>query len=99
MGSQHHSGPGRRRQRGAGRQESQRIGIDHRRRRAGEAVTEALQGLRRRAEARLREAQKLGFDRALAPAQAKGKVKKGDVAITSAGLLTEVVERISQNRY
>jgi DNA repair protein RadA/Sms len=52
-----------------------------------------------RAEARLREAQKLGFDRALAPAQAKGKVKKGDVAITSAGLLTEVVERISQNRY
>jgi len=52
-----------------------------------------------RAEARLREAQKLGFDRALAPAQAKGKVKKGDVAITSAGLLTEVVERISKNRY
>ena len=54
-----------------------------------------------RAEARLREAQKLGFDRALAPAQAKGKVKvkKGDVAITAAGLLTEVVERISQNRY
>lgn len=52
-----------------------------------------------RAEARLREAQKLGFDRALAPAQAKGKVKKGDVTITSASLLTEVVERISQNRY
>jgi len=52
-----------------------------------------------RAEARLREAQKLGFDRALAPAQAKDKVKKGDVAVTTAGLLTEVVERISQNRY
>ncbi len=52
-----------------------------------------------RAEARLREAQKLGFDRALAPAQAKGKVKKGDVVVTAAGLLTEVVERISQNRY
>jgi len=47
----------------------------------------------------LREAQKLGFDRALAPAQAKDKVKKGDVAVTTAGLLTEVVERISQNRY
>jgi len=52
-----------------------------------------------RAEARLREAQKLGFDRALAPAQAKDKVKKGEVAVTTAGLLTEVVERISQNRY
>ncbi|MNH49577.1 hypothetical protein D3C73_11560 [compost metagenome] len=52
-----------------------------------------------RAEARLREAQKLGFDRALAPAQAKDKVKKGDVTVTTAGLLTEVVERISQNRY
>ena len=52
-----------------------------------------------RAEARLREAKKLGFDRALAPAQAKDKVKKGDVAVTTAGLLTEVVERISQNRY
>jgi DNA repair protein RadA/Sms len=52
-----------------------------------------------RAEARLREAKKLGFDRALAPAQAKDKVKKGDVAVTAAGLLTEVVERISQNRY
>lgn len=52
-----------------------------------------------RAEARLREAKKLGFDRALAPSQAKDKVKKGDVAVTAAGLLTEVVERISQNRY
>jgi len=52
-----------------------------------------------RAEARLREAKKLGFDRALAPAQAKDKVKKGDVSVTTAGLLTEVVERISQNRY
>ncbi|HEY1072133.1 DNA repair protein RadA [Brevundimonas sp.] len=52
-----------------------------------------------RAEARLREAKKLGFDRALAPPQAKDKVKKGDVAVTAAGLLSEVVERISQNRY
>ncbi|WP_297933035.1 DNA repair protein RadA, partial [uncultured Brevundimonas sp.] len=52
-----------------------------------------------RAEARLREAKKLGFDRALAPAQAKDKVKNGDVALTTASLLTEVVERISQNRY
>ena len=52
-----------------------------------------------RAEARLREAKKLGFDRALAPSQARDKVKKGDVAVTAAALLTEVVERISQNRY
>ncbi|MNJ30984.1 hypothetical protein D3C77_256020 [compost metagenome] len=52
-----------------------------------------------RAEARLREAQKLGFERALAPPQANGKVKKGDVALTVVTRLAEAVERISQNRY
>ena len=52
-----------------------------------------------RAEARLREAQKLGFERALAPPQANGKVKKGAVALTTANLLNEVVQRIDQNRY
>lgn len=52
-----------------------------------------------RAEARLREAQKLGFERALAPPQANGKVKKGDVALTVVTRLTDAVERISQNRY
>ena len=49
-----------------------------------------------RAEARLREAQKLGFDHVLAPpltAKTKG------VKVTSATRLTDVVERISQNRY
>lgn len=49
-----------------------------------------------RAEARLREAQKLGFDQVLAPpltAKTKG------VKVTSAARLTDVVERISQNRY
>ena len=49
-----------------------------------------------RAEARLREAQKLGFDQVLGPAlQAKTK----GVKVTSAARLTDVVERISQNRY
>ena len=52
-----------------------------------------------RTEARLREAKKLGFERALAPEQATGKIKKGDVALTTANLLNEVVQRIDQNRY
>ncbi|AYG93774.1 DNA repair protein RadA [Brevundimonas naejangsanensis] len=52
-----------------------------------------------RAEARIREAQKLGFERALAPPHANGKVKKGDVALTVVNRLAEAVERISQNRY
>ena len=49
-----------------------------------------------RAEARLREAQKLGFDQVLGPtltAKTKG------VKVTSVTRLTDVVERISQNRY
>jgi DNA repair protein RadA/Sms len=49
-----------------------------------------------RAEARLREAEKLGFDQALAPPLS---VKGGGVAITAISRLTEAVERISQNRY
>jgi DNA repair protein RadA/Sms len=49
-----------------------------------------------RAEARLREAQKLGFDRALAPPLT---VKSKGVSVTSVTRLTEAVERISQNRY
>ncbi|MBJ7486468.1 magnesium chelatase domain-containing protein, partial [Brevundimonas sp.] len=49
-----------------------------------------------RAEARLREASKLGFDKALAPPLT---VKGGGVSVTSVNRLTEVVERISQNRY
>lgn len=52
-----------------------------------------------RSEARLREAQKLGFEHALVPPQANGKVKKGAVALTTASLLNEVVQRIDQNRY
>ena len=48
-----------------------------------------------RAEARLREAQKLGFDRALAPPLT---VKSKGVAVTSVTRLAEAVERISQNR-
>jgi DNA repair protein RadA/Sms len=49
-----------------------------------------------RAEARLREAQKLGFDQVLSPAlTAKTKGMK----VTSSTRLSEVVERISQNRY
>ena len=38
-------------------------------------------------------------ERALAPPQANGKVKKGDVALTVVTRLTDAVERISQNRY
>jgi len=49
-----------------------------------------------RAEARLREAQKLGFDQALSPVLT---VRGGGVAITGISRLTEAVERISQNRY
>ena len=49
-----------------------------------------------RAEARLREAQKLGFDQALSPpVTAKGN----GVAVTTVSRLTEAVDRISQNRY
>ena len=53
-----------------------------------------------RAEARMREAQKLGFDQVLSPAlpaQKEGRTK--GVKVTSAARLTDVVERISQNRY
>ena len=49
-----------------------------------------------RAAARLREAQKLGFDRALAPPLT---VKHKGVGVTSVTRLAEAVERISQNRY
>ena len=49
-----------------------------------------------RAEARLREAQKLGFDQALSPPLT---VKDKGVRATSVNRLTEAVERISQNRY
>ena len=49
-----------------------------------------------RAEARLREAQKLGFDHALSPTLT---VKGNGVGITAVDRLTEVVDRISQNRY
>ena len=49
-----------------------------------------------RAEARLREAQKLGFDQALSPPLT---VKDKGVKVTSVNRLTEAVERISQNRY
>ena len=49
-----------------------------------------------RAEARLREAQKLGFDHALSPPLT---VKGGGVLVTGVSRLTEAVERISQNRY
>ncbi len=49
-----------------------------------------------RAEARLREAQKLGFDNALTPPLT---VKGHGVALTSISRLTEAVDRISQNRY
>lgn len=49
-----------------------------------------------RAEARLREAAKLGFDRALCPAL---NVKDKGVRLTSVSLLAEAVERISENRY
>ena len=46
--------------------------------------------------ARLREAQKLGFDRALTPPLT---VKHKGVGVTSVTRLAEAVERISQNRY
>ena len=49
-----------------------------------------------RAEARLREAQKLGFDQALSPPLA---VKGGDLKLSTVTRLTEAVDRISQNRY
>jgi len=49
-----------------------------------------------RAEARLREASKLGFDKALAP---QLTVKGNGVSVTSVSRLTEAVERISQNSY
>jgi DNA repair protein RadA/Sms len=49
-----------------------------------------------RAEARLREARKLGFDQALSPPLT---VKGGGVALTGVSRLTEAVERISQNSY
>ena len=49
-----------------------------------------------RAEARLREAQKLGFDRALTPPLT---VRHKGVGVTSVTRLAEAVERISQNRY
>ncbi|MHC3127373.1 DNA repair protein RadA, partial [Brevundimonas sp. GN22] len=50
-----------------------------------------------RAEARLREAAKLGFERALAPSLGKGK--KSDVKLTSVERLAEAVDRIAQNRF
>ncbi len=49
-----------------------------------------------RAEARLREAQKLGFDHALTPPLT---VKGNGVTLTAISRLTEAVDRISQNRY
>ena len=49
-----------------------------------------------RAEARLREAKKLGFDQALSPPlPAKG----GDLTLSTVSRLTEAVDRISQNSY
>ena len=48
------------------------------------------------AESRLREAQKLGFDRALTPPLT---VRHKGVGVTSVTRLAEAVERISQNRY
>lgn len=49
-----------------------------------------------RAEARLREARKLGFDQALCPPLA---AKGGDLNVSTVTRLTEAVDRISQNRY
>ena len=46
-----------------------------------------------RTEARLREAAKLGFDRALAPANAAGD---GGVRVAGASRLAEVGDRVSQ---
>ena len=48
------------------------------------------------AEARLREATKLGFDQALCPAL---PAKANGVKATTLSRLTEAVERISANRY
>ncbi|GAA0396330.1 DNA repair protein RadA [Brevundimonas terrae] len=50
-----------------------------------------------RAEARLREAAKLGFERALAPPQAKGK--KPSVTLTVVETLANAVDRIAQNKF
>lgn len=50
-----------------------------------------------RAEARLREAAKLGFERALAPPQAKGK--KPNVSLTAVETLANAVDRIAQNKF
>jgi len=50
-----------------------------------------------RAEARLREAAKLGFERAIAPALGKGK--KSDVKLTAVERLADAVDRIAQNRF
>ena len=52
-----------------------------------------------RAEARVREAQKLGFEHVLCPPLAQNGGKTKGVKVTSATRLTDVVERISQNRY
>jgi len=49
-----------------------------------------------RAEARLREASKLGFDQALTPDLS---VKAQGVSLTSVTRLSQAVDRISQNRY
>lgn len=49
-----------------------------------------------RAEARLREAVKLGFDQALSP---PSNGKPGATKITGVSRLSEAVERISENRY
>ena len=49
-----------------------------------------------RAEARLREAQKLGFDQALSPPLT---VKDKGVRLTAVSRLAEAVERISESRY
>ena len=49
-----------------------------------------------RAEARLREASKLGFDQALSP-PLNGKA--GSAKVTSINRLSEAVERISESRY
>jgi len=49
-----------------------------------------------RAEARLREAAKLGFDQALSPPLS---VKSRDVKLTTVARLSDAVERISGNRY
>ncbi|MEG2313976.1 DNA repair protein RadA [Brevundimonas sp.] len=50
-----------------------------------------------RAEARLREAAKLGFERALSPGLGKGKT--ADVKMTVVARLAEAVDRIAQNKF